>query len=294
MSLALRLLNHWLRWTEKPFLARVQEPDELRRGFERKARLFFHKPRGTRVAQEIWADRPALRVSAGGDGPLVLYFHGGAYLFGSPRTHAAMIARLCSYTGGQAVLPWYPLAPEHPFPAALDHALAAYSAVTAAHGPVVIGGDSAGGGLALALLARLGQTDLPQPLGCFAFSPLTDLAFSGDSVAQNAQAEVILPSGRAREAARMYLGDTDPLHPEASPLYADYAGAPPVWLAVGDTEILLDDTRRMVQRLEQQGVQVTHRVYRDHPHVWPIFQNLLPEARQTLRDLAQWIKETVG
>ena len=294
MSLRLRLLNRWLRLTERPALQRAQDPDKLRRGFERKARLFFHPPRGTRCEAQDLDGAKMLQVtprSTDPAAPVTLYFHGGAYVFGSPKTHRAMLARLCAMTGGMALLPRYRRAPEHPFPAALEDALAAYRAVAARHGPPVIGGDSAGGGLALALLGRILQEGLPRPLGCFGFSPLTDLTFSGASVKTQASRDVVLPADRVDEMAQMYLQGAEPADPGASPLFADFHNAPPVWLTAGDTEILLDDTRRMAAHLRAQGVQVAERIVPDHPHVWPIFHNILPEARSTLRELADWSRD---
>ncbi len=292
MSLRARLLNRWLKLTEKRHMMRA-DTHGLRRSFELKARFYFHPPRGTTYR---WRDLthkaqtvPALGVNEPGQGPLILYFHGGGYVFGSPRTHAAMLARLSRMAGLPALLPQYRLAPEHPFPAALDDALSAYCAVADHPGGVVLGGDSAGGGLALSLLAEITRQGLPQPLGLFSFSPLTDLSFSSESVQRNAEAEVILPAERAHEIATLYLDGREASDPRVSPIHADFKGAAPVWLAVGDTEILLDDTRLMAERIAGQGVDVTCVIEHDLPHVWPIFQGLLPEANQTLRDVADWI-----
>ena len=139
------------------------------------------------------------------------------------------------------------------------------------------------------MLARILADGLPPPLGCFAFSPWTDLTLSGESLTNNASTEVILPPERIAEGAEHYLGDAPADAPGASPLFADFEGAPPVWLSAGTTEILLDDTRRMAQRLRDQGVTVTEVIETDLPHVWPLFQTLLPEARATLREVAEWI-----
>ena len=293
MSLARRLLNPWLRLTEKRGLTRETDPVVLRRSFETKARLFFHAPRGTRYARESVAGVQVQWVTARGvvrkGAPLLLYFHGGGYVFGSSDTHRAMLGRLSAEVGLPACLPDYRLAPEHPFPAAMMDALAIWRAVAARPGGVVLGGDSAGGGLALALLGEILRQGLPPPKGLFAFSPLTDFTFSGESLRDNAGADVVLPASRAEEIARLYLRDAAADDPRASPLFADFTGAPPVWLTAGDTEILFDDTRRMAARLRAQGVAVTEEKVHDLPHVWPMFHNILPEARASLRDLAAWI-----
>lgn len=293
MSLRARLLNRWLKLTEKPHLGRASLA-RVRRSFEAKARILFHPPRravfGTRELVHDGHVIPALEVGGPSDVPVILYFHGGGYGFGSPRTHRAMVAWLCKYTGARGLLPQYRLAPECPFPAAVEDAVRAYQAVMTAPGGVILGGDSAGGGLALSLLAEITRMGLPQPLGCFALSPLVDLSFSAPSVSGNVKAEVILPASRARELALAYLDGADEADPRASPLFADFTGAAPVWIAAGDTEILLDDTRQMAERLESNGVAVTCVIERDLPHVWPLFRGLLPEADRTLRDVSAWIR----
>lgn len=291
MSWRRNALNKWLRFTERPKLARGT-PDKLRRNLEINARLFFHPPKGSRIEPAVTGGVPGLSVSgrwANGAARL-LYLHGGGYVFGSARTHSAMLAHLSKNSGLPAFLPDYRMAPEHPFPAAFDDALASYVAMADQPGGVVIGGDSAGGGLALALLAEILRQGLPKPLGVFAFSPLTDLTFSGDSFRANAAKDAVLPAERASELAQMYLGATDPRDPRVSPLYADFTGACPIWLTAGDTEILLDDTIRMAQHLREQGVAVTETIEHDLPHVWPFFQGFIPHAAATMDNLAAWIR----
>ena len=292
-SLRARLINLGLRLFEKRRLSRTEAPEDLRRGFERSAWMLFHAPRGSCFEPGALAGVPALKVSGPGahENRLLLYFHGGGYVMGSPATHKAMLARLSALTGCVAWLPDYRKAPEHPFPGAIEDALAVYAALCAdgPAGRIVLGGDSAGGGLALALLAEICAKGLPQPAGTFAFSPLTDMTFSGDSFVDNARADVMLPVSRARDMEEMYLAGADPSDPRASPLFGRFAGAGPVWLSVGDTEILLDDTRRMAAHLIGQGVAVTQVTARNLPHVWPIFQRLMPEANATLDELARWI-----
>ena len=298
MSLLRRGLNTYLKWTEKTHLARADDVDTLRHGFERRARFFFHGPFGARYHWEMLDGVPAQWACARGGchqaGPLILYFHGGGYVFGSTNTHRAMLARLSDFTGLPVCLVDYRLAPEHPFPAAIQDALAAYGAVLDRSGGVIFGGDSAGGGLALALLGEVLRLGLPTPRGVFGFSPLTDLTFSGASVVENEARDVMLPASRIAEIAEIYLNGGAADEPRASPLRADFTGAPPVWLVVGDTEILRDDTVRMATHLRAQSVDVSTKIADDLPHVWPIFHNILPEARVTLQDLAAWIRQQVG
>lgn len=285
-------LNLYLRLTERLHLARAKDPGKLRRAFEFKAWLFFRSPRGARAEPQKLAGVDCLRVTTPGTdpaGPLILYLHGGGYIFGSPRTHKAMLAQLSKRTGLAALLPEYRKAPEHRFPAAVEDAVAVYRAVADHPAGVVIGGDSAGGGLTLALTLEILRLGLPKPLGSFCLSPLTDLSFESASVRDNDASDVVLPACMAATMVEMYMGEADPSQPLASPLHGDFTSAPPVWIAVGTTEILLDDSTQMAERLRAQGVEVSLTIEDDLPHVWPIFHALLPEARATLDQLAGWI-----
>lgn len=290
MSWQLTLLNRHLRWFEKPALAR-HDKDRLRRSFAFKSRLYFHAPRGSRFRFENLGGVSVQWAQARGaaHGPVILYLHGGAYVFGSSTTHRAMLAKLSALTGLPACLPDYRLAPEHAFPAQIEDTLACYRALRAEH-DVIIGGDSAGGGLAFALLHEILAQGLAPPMGLFAFSPLTDVTYSGASVTENAARDTVLTTDRIGEMLGMFLGAQDPKDPRASPLFGRFEGAPPVWMTVGDTEILRDDAVRMQAVLSAQGVKSVLDVKPDHPHVWPIFHNILPEAGASLRDLAGWIR----
>ncbi|APE44736.1 esterase [Sulfitobacter alexandrii] len=300
MSLRRSFLNAYLRLVEKPRLARVRQPQQMRGTLERQARFFFHAPRGTRqhwLVLEFAQHRiDALEVvpPAVSSDAIILYIHGGGFVFGSPQTHAAMLGRIAALSGARAVLPRYRLAPEAPFPAAAEDVRAAWDGLIAAGADpsrVVLGGDSAGGTLALGLLASLAREGGPRPAGAFCFSPLTDMTYSGESFRRNARSEAILVAGRAPELAEMYLAGCQPDDPAVSPLFADFSGAAPVWLTVADTEILRDDSRRMAAHLRAQGVDVDFAEAHDLPHVWPIFHNTLPEARASLRDVAGWIRQ---
>lgn len=309
MSWLRPVLNRWLRLTEKRYLARETDPAALRARFERRVRLLFPPPSGVPMRDGVltggggeipalWIGEAAGRGTAAGPArPVVLYLHGGGYVFGSPHTHAPMLARLAQLSGVCACLPDYRLAPEHPFPAALVDARAAYRGLLAQGVPpdrIVLGGDSAGGGLALALLSDLCLAGLPRPAGLFALSPLTDLTFSGDSFRRNARADALLPATRGRDLVEMYLAGADPTQPGASPLRARFDAAPPVLLFAGDTEILLDDARRMAEVLCGQGVETDLRIARDLPHVWPFFWRYLPEAAATMTEIAGWIRQRLS
>ncbi len=296
MSFAAKALNLYLRATEKRTLARAEDIDALRRSFATRARIFFHGPFGSCYRWETIGGVPVQWATAKGvhhkGGPVILYFHGGGYVFGSTTTHRAMLARLSRYSGLPVCMVEYRLAPEHPFPAAFEDAMAAYTAL--AGRPVFLGGDSAGGGMAFALLGEIQCRGLERPLGTFGLSPFTDMTFSGPSLAENADRDVMLPASRISAISEAYLASASPNDPRISPLFADFTGATPVWLAVGSTEILLDDTTRLAQRMQDQGVDTKLTIEDDLPHVWPIFHNVLPEARVTLKRLSRWLVAQTG
>jgi acetyl esterase/lipase len=294
MSLRLGLLNAQMRFFERPLLARARNPETLRRTMERKARIWLHGPRGAGWRQQTERGLDLFWVAAPGvsGDRVILYFHGGAYVVGSPHTHRALVAHLSRYSGHMGCLPAYRLAPENPFPAAIEDARLAYAILReAGYRPqqIVLGGDSAGGGLALALLGQLIAEGEDLPAGLFAFSPLTDLSFTAPSIRGNADKDVLLPADRAFVCAEYYLAGQDARDPRASPLFADMRGAPPVYLTVSAREILLDDTLRLVERLKADGVPVTLEMHQQAPHAWPVFHGLIPEAGETARRTSEWI-----
>ncbi len=286
MSWQLALLNRYLRLVERPALARLRDLSRARRRFERQARLVFRNPRRVLYLEDRLQGVPATWASVGRvRRGTVLYFHGGGYAIGSARTHRAMLARLAEMTATRACLPDYRLAPEHPFPAALEDAWRSWNGLLERGyppGEIVIGGDSAGGGLALTLLARICRRGGPHPAGAFAFSPWTDLTLSGHSLKANARTEALLPCERLPEIRDDYAAGADPADPGLSPLFARFPGCPPVFLQASKAEILLDDTRRMAEALRRQGAEVTLDLWEDTPHVWVIFQGWLPEADAAL------------
>ena len=228
---------------------------------------------------------------------VLLYIHGGGFVFGSPDTHKAMAAQLALRIGAQAVLPRYRLAPESPFPAAPEDVRAVWDVLVAdgiAPKNIVLGGDSAVGALAFGLIGALCAQGMALPGVVFGLSPLADLTFGGDSFARNADNDAVLPAERAAALAELFLRGARGDVPLVSPLFASFKGGPPAWVTVGDTEILLDDARGLVARLQADGVEAHLVERRDLPHVWPFFHNILAEARETLDDFAQWIKQQQG
>jgi epsilon-lactone hydrolase len=225
------------------------------------------------------ADRVATRSAP--PPAVVLYLHGGGYLFGSPKTHRQVLIAMARAFESPVFGLYYRLAPEHPFPAAVDDAAQAYRWLLARHPStkVVLAGDSAGAGLALATAIGVRDSGQRQAAAIVGFSPYADLAVTGESVESNAKSCAMFTPQGVREAAAMYLHGADPRDPRASPLYADLRGLPPMLLFASQHEILRDDTLRLAERARAAGVDV-HLVVRDGlPHVWPVFVTLLPEAR---------------
>ncbi len=291
MSWQLRLLNAQMRLFAKPKLRRTRGPEEADRDFARTARWLFRGPPHVRHLE-----RPGgLHWICAGTctpGRVILYLHGGAYISGHPRTHMGLIARLSALSGIEICAPTYRLAQQAPFPAAFEDAVAAFRRIEAlGYHPrdIVLGGDSAGGGLMFALLAWCcAQGRVPR--AAFAFSPWTDLAGTGDSLTANRKNDALLPTERMQELVQIYMGDADRRDPRASPLYASFPGAPPVLIQLSDSEVLRDDGLRMAERLRVFGAEVTLERADDSPHVWQLFDGWLPEARESLQHVADFVQ----
>ncbi|HLJ63700.1 MAG TPA: alpha/beta hydrolase [Stellaceae bacterium] len=226
----------------------------------------------------------------------LLYFHGGGYFFCSPKTHRPITVALATGAKARTFALDYALAPEHRFPAAVEDAVAAYRGLIAQGVPparLVLGGDSAGGGLALATLVALRDAGDKLPAGAVLFSPWTDLAGTGRSLITNTKSDVMFHGEGIVRGARIYLGDAAPTHPLASPLYADLAGLPPLFIQASDSEVLLDDSTRLAAKASDAGVSVSFMAWAGLPHVWQIFAGILPEARAALREATDFIIRTV-
>jgi acetyl esterase/lipase len=225
---------------------------------------------------------------------VLLYLHGGGFIGCSPETHRPLVASLVRRIRGEAFVPGYRLAPEHPHPAALHDAIAAYRHLlrerAIAPSRIVITGDSAGGGLALALVMALRDSGDPLPAGVVMFSPWTDLAGTGPSLDENSDRCAMFAGDTIRRASHFYLGDMDPMHPLVSPLFGDFGGLPPLLLHASQDEVLRDDAVRVAARAREAGVDVTLRLWRHVPHVWQFFAAVLPEARESLDDAVAFVR----
>ena len=225
---------------------------------------------------------------------VVLYLHGGGYVVCSVSTHRDMISRIARAAEARALGVEYRLAPEHPFPAAVEDATAAYRwLVSSGANPagIAIAGDSAGGGLTLATLVALRDAGDPLPAAAVCLSPWVDLEGIGDSMTTKAAADPFVRKEMIQFMAQQYLKDGDLRTPLAAPLYAELHGLPPLLLQVGTAEVLLDDSTRIAENARAAGVQVTLDVWEDMIHVWQLFAPMLPEGQQAIEHIGAFIRE---
>ena len=224
----------------------------------------------------------------------ILYLHGGGYTIGSVRTHRAHAGRLVLATGARALVVDYRLGPEHPFPAAVDDAVAAYRwLVRGGTAPerIIVAGDSAGGGLTVATLVALRDAGDPLPAGGVCISPWADLECTGESMTSRAASDPMVQRGPLLDMAAQYLAGQDPRMPLASPIHADLRGLPPLLIHVGTAETLLDDATRLADRARAAGVAVDIEVWDDMIHVWHCFAPHLPEADEAIAGIGAWVRK---
>ncbi len=298
MSIRQTLLNAYLKRVERPALAGVSHAVESRQRLERHAARFFRDTPGIRrgavtfapglTGQVVRPVNPPSRVAA-------LYLHGGGYNFGSAETHRKLAGAIAAASGLEVYLPDYRLAPEHVFPAALDDCEAAYNALLErGYDQIVLMGESAGGGLAFGLLHRLIAEKRQLPVAVVGLSPWTDLTISGSSHQRNNKTEVVLPAERMSDAAASYLGGTDPKHPEASPAFGHFDGAPPCLIHVSATEILEDDAHLLAAALRRDGVDVLLKTWENASHGWHMHHGTLPEADAAITDIGDFLNRVLS
>ena len=257
-----------------------------------------------RISERVPADVICEKVSAGGVNAewiaapgadadrVILYLHGGGYVIGSINTHRAMISRIARASNARALAIDYRLAPEHPFPAAVEDTIAAYRWLLAQGykpGKIVIAGDSAGGGLTIAALLAIRDANLPMPAATVPISPWTDLEGTGESVRTRAARDVMVTQENLAYSAKQYYGTHDPKDPLVSPVHANFRGLPPMLIHVGDAEILLDDATRVAKSAKLAGVDVELEVWDDMPHVWHVFAKILPEGQQAIDKIGKFV-----
>jgi acetyl esterase/lipase len=244
------------------------------------------------------AGRPAEKITPAGAhrARTLLYLHGGGYCIGGPASHRTLVARLAKAAGATAYVLDYRLAPEHPFPSAVDDAVAAYQALiesghSAAH--TVIGGDSAGGGLTVATAVAARDAGLPTPAGLYLMSPWVNLANASKAYEVKAASDPVINDTNINEFAQAYLGDGDRKRPLASPVHADLTGLPPMLIQVGSEEVLMSDSTLLAEVAGLARVDVTLRIWPEMIHIWPFFAALSAGGR-AIEEVGDWIKAKVA
>jgi epsilon-lactone hydrolase len=299
MSLRAELVRLGLRW----FIKRTSHPrvtiTRRRQQIGNFQRWVPLPPRDTETVPGMLGGVSVLRVATRLSCPErhILFLHGGGYVTGSPELYRHLTWRFAAAAAARVTAIRYRLAPEHPFPAALDDAVAAWRGLLAEgvdprHTAVI--GDSAGGGLALCLALRLRDGGEPLPAAIVALSPWTDLAVTGESIRRNAAADPMQNAAEVPHVAARYLNGADPRNPYASPLYGDPAGLPPTLIQVGSDEILRDDAVRMAARMRDAGCAVALEIWPRMPHVWQAFASVMPEARQAITRIGVFVQQNTA
>lgn len=270
-------------------------PEELRLGFEILGSRLPPADDITCTAVDAggvtaeWVDAPNVIPQR-----VIVYLHGGGYVIGSIATHRGLAGRLSRAAAARVLLLDYRLAPEHPFPAAVDDATAAYrwllsQGVTPAR--MAMAGDSAGGGLTIAALVALRDAGEPLPAAAVCQSPWIDLEGLGTSVTTKAAADPLVHKEALVQLGAWYLNGADARTPLAAPLYADLHHLPPLLIQVGTAEILLDDATRLAEKAIAAGVEVTLEPWEDMIHVWQLFAPMLPEGQQAIERIGAFIQQ---
>jgi epsilon-lactone hydrolase len=269
--------------------------DQVRAGFEAMGAML-----------PVEADIKAEPVSAGGvkaewvsapgaeSSRAILYLHGGGYVIGSINTHRALAGRLSRAAKARVLLIDYRLAPEHPFPAAVDDSVAAYRWMLAQGlkpTRIAVAGDSAGGGLTAATLVAIRDAKLPVPAAGALLSPWVDLEGIGESMTTKDAADPMVHKDGLVGMAKAYLAGKNPRTPLAAPLYAELAGLPPLLIQVGTSETLLDDASRLAERAKKAGVNVTYEPWDKMIHVWQLFAPMLDEGQQAIEKIGAFIRK---
>ena len=228
---------------------------------------------------------------------VLLFIHGGGYVIGSPDSHRHLVANLSEETGLQGLLVDYRLAPEDPFPAAVEDAISVYAALLT-HGfeaeEIVVAGDSAGGGLVIAMMLAIRDANLPLPAAGICLSPWNDLTGTAKSLETNASVDPTVTKESLDFFAGEYLGEEDAQNPYASPLFGDFTGLPPLLIQVGSVEVLLDDAVMLAERAKEAGVSVTLEVWDEMIHVWHRYYPVLQEAREANARIGEYVRGIVS
>ena len=268
---------------------------QQRRDWEQEA-LQQVLPKGARFSATVaggvaaeWMDMPHVSQER-----IFLLLHGGGYSAGSPKTHRKLAANIARATNMRVLVPDYRLAPEHPFPAGVKDALLTFGWLLSQgrkESDIVVGGDSAGGGLALSMLLALREAGAPMPRAAVLLSPWTDLTVSSPSYERLRRRDPSITQQGLREAGLWYAGRRNPAEPMLSPLFADLGGLPPMLIHAGGDEVMLDDSKLLAERASAAGVAVTAKIW---PGLWHVFHDAtphVPEANQGIAEIGDFVRK---
>lgn len=291
-SLQSGTVNLFIKLIRQNLFLEKLEPQTHRSSFERISNITKF-PRGVTMQRGELAGLPAGYFTPEKmilPDTVVLYLHGGGYFAGSYNTHRALIGRIARAAGCLTVGINYSKAPENPYPAALDDAVICYRALLKdGYRRIVIGGDSAGGGLSMATMLRLRDEGEHMPIGAVLLSPWTDLTISGQSIITNRESDALLPADLLPVYAQKYYGSHDPKDPYISPLFGEFHGIPPTYIQVSDAETILDDSLRLAKKMRQDGCDVNIQVWNDCMHVWQFLGGIMPEANRAISKIGEFI-----
>ncbi len=296
MSFRSSCINFGLKLIVKPYLSKVEFNPLLRyisRTTVSEVCKLIPMPRSVKIIQSQIDGVPVewlVDEKAKNSKNVVLYIHGGAFIALSPTTHRSITTRLSKLSGSKVLAVDYRKAPEFPFPAGLNDCKSTYiwllnNGYNSAN--IIIAGDSAGGNLTLATMLSLRDDGLPMPVAAMCLSPWTDLTLSGKSMIYNAGNDVMIPVHRIPELVKM-LSDYDTKHYLISPLFADLKYFPPLFIQVGESEVVFDDSQRLVELARSQNVEVDYKVWKNTVHVFPILAPYLPEANSAIKKMARF------
>lgn len=291
-----KIANRLIRAARRRWEAGPDTPASLlavRRATDRLART-ARVPRGVEITPEEFGlfDGEWVRARGVDEGKVFLYFHGGGYFFGSPQMYRGFSWRLSASSKRPVLMIDYRLAPEYTPADALSDALVSYEALLArGHTPqdIVVGGDSAGGHLVLALIHALKRRGLGVPSAVVALSPWADITCAADSYTSNERLDHLIPAKKLTWLGKVYcegLAEDDTLH---DPVRGDYQGFPPLMLITSDTEVLRDDARLVARLASEAGAPVVHQEWRDQVHVFPVFADFVPEGKAAFRHIAEFL-----
>jgi acetyl esterase/lipase len=294
----------FVRWLTSGYMQKLDVAnvpiETARKHLETVARTLLIRATGVHVEQSQLAgiDVDWLRPKGAREDKVLFYLHGGAYVLGSRRTHRQLVSHMAKEAGVTAVLPEYRLAPEHPYPAAIDDAVAVYRALLESGfkpEDIVISGDSAGGGLSVATLLALRHAGDPLPAAAVLLSPFLDVTASGESATTRADQDPWFEVSDMAVVARYYCPDEakwrDPL---ISPVFANVSGLPPMLIQVGDDEILLNDSTRLAEKLEAAGIDVEIEIWPNMWHVFQMFIGKMPESRKAVEKIGTYINKIIS